>query len=121
MPEPVVLEPVEPAFVDDVVLDDVVREDAVADGCRVVDDVAVDRCGDDAADELLCDPPAEVDDEWWLDPDDREVLEDGLGLGDDGLGVGFGLGFGVLSLGGGATPGAPPAPKANPMTDPAGG
>ncbi|WP_048550131.1 hypothetical protein [Nostocoides japonicum] len=117
MPEPVV-----PDVVDDVELDDALVEDDVVDVDRF-DDVAVDRWGDDAAlvDELLCDPPAEVDEEWWPDPEEREVLDDGFGLGFDDEAGGFGLGFGVESRGGTAAPGGPPDPNENPMTDPAGG
>ena len=46
---------------------------------------------------------------------------DGLLDEDDGLGLGTGLGAGLGAAAGGAMLGAPPEPKANPMTLPAGG
>ncbi len=59
-------------------------------------------------------------------PDVLEALGRGLafGVGDElglGFGVGDGLGLGALAAAGGAVRGAPPDPKANPITVPGAG
>lgn len=66
-------------------------------------------------------PPGRLDDvEWVPGVAPTGGLVEGLGFG-VGFTVGFGVGRGVASFGGTAPLGAPPEPKENPMTEPAGG